>query len=853
MTINSTIRKAGPFIGNGTASSFPFTYKVFQASDLEVVRLDQSTNVQTTLQLTTDYTVVLNQDQDSNPGGTVTLVAGALATGYTLTMTSDVPNLQPTDLTNQGGFYPEVINDSLDRATIQIQQLQEQGDRTLRLPLSSTADGELPPPSANELIGWNSTGTGLTNVDPSSLATVVAYATAYCDVFVGDGVTTSWTLTRNPAVLFNLDVSINGSTQEPTRDYTLTGTTFTMTTPPPLNSRVVVKYKEGLPNYEGDSQDVRFVPAGAGAVIRSAQSKLRDVVSVKDFGAVGDGITNDTAAIQAALTAGGGKAVYFPAGDYKLTTAVTIPNNTYVYGDGEGSRIFGDGTVGELLRGVWPCEYVTVDNLCLDGGKTNGTGPIVVCFYVSASTAQPTTYNKYITVRNCIIKNASAGVGVENGMYISAHHNTVQAMFYQLPGNPGAGVYGYGIVFNGCTRSSIENNVIGVSGGLIERHAIYMPVFRDNDLAPTFTNFCAEMRVIGNTCFVNPNIDPFSSCIESWSFFDCLIADNILIGGKRGIYSTPEYKNGGRVMIVNNIIKDSEIGIRNDRAIYGATPNTYYFEEWLIDGNQIMPLTSTTGAQGVSIQGVKKVTFTNNYVRHTGASSFAFGYYGPVNNITAESILSANNTIEGFLQGFYLANVVKFYDDGTVFKLFTGGVLPYVQNYNVQSKEMHPVVVPYTELWDLTDAPLTPGNWHGVQYFSQAVCKNIICAYDGVSVTYWVDEAGFQVRGTTASRPNLKGPSGAEATGMAIALPYGFEYYDTNVGATIYWNGNEWFTSQQPAVPASGTTTQLNDFKTNYPNALNSYNAISWNTTTSKPVFWNELTGNWVYADGTPI
>ena len=50
MTINSTIRKAGPFIGNGTASSFPFTYKVFKASDLDVVRLDQSTNVQTTLQ-----------------------------------------------------------------------------------------------------------------------------------------------------------------------------------------------------------------------------------------------------------------------------------------------------------------------------------------------------------------------------------------------------------------------------------------------------------------------------------------------------------------------------------------------------------------------------------------------------------------------------------------------------------------------------------------------------------------------------------------------------------------------------------------------------------------------------------
>ena len=111
MTISSTIRKAGPFIGNGSASSFPFTYKVFQASDLEVVRLDTSTNIETVLTLTTNYTVTLNTDQNSNPGGTVVLVGGPLATGYTLTMTSDVPNLQPTDLTNQGGFYPEVINE----------------------------------------------------------------------------------------------------------------------------------------------------------------------------------------------------------------------------------------------------------------------------------------------------------------------------------------------------------------------------------------------------------------------------------------------------------------------------------------------------------------------------------------------------------------------------------------------------------------------------------------------------------------------------------------------------------------------------------------------------------------------
>lgn len=145
MTINSNIRKAGPFIGNGTASTFPFTFKVFQASDLQIVRLTVSTGAQTTLVLNSDYTVTLNQEQNSNPGGSITLIAGALASGYNLIITSDIGNLQPTDLTNQGGFYPDVINDALDRATIQIQQLQEKTDRTIKYPVTDPVTGtEIP-------------------------------------------------------------------------------------------------------------------------------------------------------------------------------------------------------------------------------------------------------------------------------------------------------------------------------------------------------------------------------------------------------------------------------------------------------------------------------------------------------------------------------------------------------------------------------------------------------------------------------------------------------------------------------------------------------------------------------------
>jgi hypothetical protein len=94
-----------------------------------------STGAETVLTVNTDYTVTLNGNQDSNPGGNVILPA-VLASGYTLTISSDIANLQPTDLTNQGGFYPEVITDALDRATIQIQQMSEDVGRSLKAPFS---------------------------------------------------------------------------------------------------------------------------------------------------------------------------------------------------------------------------------------------------------------------------------------------------------------------------------------------------------------------------------------------------------------------------------------------------------------------------------------------------------------------------------------------------------------------------------------------------------------------------------------------------------------------------------------------------------------------------------------------
>lgn len=135
MTISSEIRKAGPFAGNDTSSVFPFDFKVFKSEDLLVVRFNIAASAEQALILNSDYTVTLNNNQNANPGGTIKLPY-ALPSGWTLTITSGLPYLQRTDLTNQGGFYPTVINDALDRLTIYVQQLREWLGRALVTSLS---------------------------------------------------------------------------------------------------------------------------------------------------------------------------------------------------------------------------------------------------------------------------------------------------------------------------------------------------------------------------------------------------------------------------------------------------------------------------------------------------------------------------------------------------------------------------------------------------------------------------------------------------------------------------------------------------------------------------------------------
>ncbi len=86
---------------------------------------------------------------------------------------------------------------------------------------------------------------------------------------------------------------------------------------------------------EGSMAAPDYMSLGAGAVMRTSSDKFSDSVSVKDFGAIGDGLTDDTLAIQKSLTAH--NSVFLPEGNYLISGTITLSEQQSLYGAGQSS------------------------------------------------------------------------------------------------------------------------------------------------------------------------------------------------------------------------------------------------------------------------------------------------------------------------------------------------------------------------------------------------------------------------------------------------------------------------------------------------------------------------------------
>lgn len=322
-----------------------------------------------------------------------------------------------------------------------------------------------------------------------------------------------------------------------------------------------------------DASQVTYDPPFTGSVPTNVEAKLAQTVSVKDFGAVGDGVTDDTAAIQAAINAASNAVLFFPSGTY-ITSGIDLTSRLIIQGEGKLTtwlKLKAGASSGDcIIKASVDFNGLQIKDIGLNGNwKDNpysptltinnyGTGIYAGCWNGLFSN---------ITVLNCADNGISIG-GISD-VNTSCVENYIQNSDIQYNG-------GHGIAFItiNATDNYVLNNVIngnltsgkyGIYLGSNGGHLVEGNHFYSND---------SDIYLTGN--FVN----------VSNNYFDGHTKNNIYL---------PPSNNTGKV-IQNNMF-----------GTYG--PNTY----------------SAIQSGGVSGSWSQNVTITNNqFVNPLGGSSVAY-------------------------------------------------------------------------------------------------------------------------------------------------------------------------------------------------------------------------------------
>lgn len=136
----------------------------------------------------------------------------------------------------------------------------------------------------------------------------------------------------------------------------------------------------------GDAFQISYTPPFTGSVATNVGDKLAQTVSVKDFGAVGDGVTDDTAAVQAAIDAAQDGALYIPTGTYLCSAQLDINANTFIFGDGRSASTLSFTHTGRGLFSSFPVNTTNVADIklrdfgitCTNASNING-GYVDIC------------------------------------------------------------------------------------------------------------------------------------------------------------------------------------------------------------------------------------------------------------------------------------------------------------------------------------------------------------------------------------------------------------------------------------------------------------------------------------------
>ena len=257
----------------------------------------------------------------------------------------DVPFDQPVELLETGVLSADTLEEAYDRLNMQIRRVWRKVSNALTF---SDDEGASSTGTADTVVGFDgdgniveiprsifATGASVTTSDtppplPVSGDLWLNSTTTQMFVYYNDGDSRQWVsvVASTAPVVTTSDVPPSSPVSG---DLWLdTNTTQMFAYYDDGTSSQWVTVTSGSPS--ADSDTVTYTPDGTGAVATTVENKLRESVSVKDFGAVGDGVTDDTVAIDNSLAAS--NAVYFPAGVYVYTGTLILPESVIIYGDG---------------------------------------------------------------------------------------------------------------------------------------------------------------------------------------------------------------------------------------------------------------------------------------------------------------------------------------------------------------------------------------------------------------------------------------------------------------------------------------------------------------------------------------
>lgn len=593
--INAVTRRI-VYTGSAGVGPYAFSFEILAQTDVDVYFNT------TLLTITTDYTVTIN----ANGTGSVTIVTGSsvpstpdLNDRITIVGARDIERM--TDFVTAGELRASALNEQLDALTIFDQQLLELSDRAVRAPVTdpTSVNMELPAQTdrADKILKFDSNGNVAVESAEVLAGAAIVGANFTNNVFTGTGAQTAFTLTVAPGSKNNAQVYIDGVYQLKS-SFSVSGTTLTFTEAPPLNAQIEVVIGNAIDTLDADSGNINYNQGGTGAQTRTVESKLQESVSVKDFGAVGDGVTDDTAAIQAALNAASG--VYFGDASDNYLVNGTINLNTNQFISGDGAKITQSATDTEIFNvnnktdiTITGINFVGKTETFLDSDSARS----VAVYIESASSSSKLKFynNKFENFRYTSVR-------AKNANDVSFVDNIVVG-----PGTPvltaitSGSNYGF-LADADCSR-------VFISGNNISKTAQGLRINKSTDVKITNNEIFDIDGQHG--IYAGPALSGFVATNNS-------IRNTDLIGIK--VQQEATYADMTNIVISNNVI--DTVGGDGISILHasGSTTQTEKIRDCVVSGNVIR----TATAYGIISQNCINININDNSVNDAGGSGVIF-------------------------------------------------------------------------------------------------------------------------------------------------------------------------------------------------------------------------------------